>query len=486
MATLSKTLKSGILYTAIAKYSSIFLSILIGAILARLLTPKEFGIVAIVTVFVTFFNLLSDFGLGPAVVQNQELTEQDVQSIFSFSILFGIILALLFFFCAPLIANFYHDKELIKVSRLLSIAILFYSFQIIPKALAQKKMRFRQIGIISVIAQIINGTIAIILAYNGFSYYSLVIKSILDSLLTLIAFYWLTQVKFTFRIQKNSIKKIARFSSFQFLFNFINYFSRNSDNLLIGKYFGAASLGYYDKSYRLMMLPVQNLTHVITPVLLPVLAIHQDNKALVYANYLEVVRILATIGFPLSIYLYFSAPEIINIIYGPQWNNSIPVFKLLAFTVGLQMVLSSSGAIFQTVNRTDLLFYSGFLSSVFMMGGISYGVFIGKTLVDVGYGLIIAFVINFFQGFYILIRIALKNSFSKFLKTFILPIAISTSIAIVLNIASADITHMNKLYTLFLKTSISTFIFAIIILISKKNRILLKHHIKKLNNNHKR
>lgn len=469
MTSTRRTVGKGVFYTALGKYSNIFFSILIGAILARLLSPDEFGIVAIVTVFVTFFNILTDFGIGPAVVQNQQLDKKDVSSIFSFSIILGFIFAGVFFFLATPIANFYNREELIDVSRLLSIAILFYSLQVIPNALNQKALKFKQIGIINVVVQVSTGIIAIILAYKGFSYYALIIRSILNSLLTFIIFYWLMPVKIAFHIHWHSIGKIARFSGFQFLFNFINYFSRNADNLLIGKYFGTASLGYYDKSYRLMTMPVQNLTHVITPVLMPVLSKYQDDKQRIFNNYLKVVKLLGTIGLPLSVFLYFAANEIILLLYGSQWGQSIPVFKILALTVGIQMVLSSTGSIFQAVNRTDLLFISGLLSAIFMVGGIYYGVFIGKNLESVGYGLIVAFTINFFQTFYFLINRVLKTSFWNFLNAFLLPVVIAL-ILIPVNYLVSLLSIKSMIISLIVKFIASLFVFSILYFSSPERR----------------
>ncbi|MEX2594842.1 MAG: lipopolysaccharide biosynthesis protein [Anditalea sp.] len=479
MASIQRTLGSGIAFTAVAKYSNIFFSIFIGAILARLLTPAEFGIVAIVTVFVSFFNLLTNFGIGPAVVQNRDLSKEDIRSIFSLSILLGIFFAGCFFLSSSIIAGFYNEPDLVNVVRLLSVAILFYSMQIVPHALNQKKLRFKQLGIISVTVQLFSGSLAIILAYQGFSYYALVFKSIFDGLATLIAFYWLAPVKITFNIRMEAFRKIARFSSFQFMFNFINYFSRNADSLLIGKFFSAAALGYYDKSYRLMTLPVSNLTHVITPVLMPVLSEFQHDKQRIYLIYIKVVRILATIGFPLSIFLYFSAPEIIYIIYGPQWDQSIPVFKLLALTVGIQMVLSSSGSIYQAVNRTDLLFYAGFLGAILMVGGISYGVFIGESLESIGYGLIFAFTTNFFVGFYMLIKLSLKSSYSFFLKTFLFPLAISLGMALTLGL-STFLYHPDNLFlSLLLKIVVAGITFGLMFIIPRENRELLNRYVGK-------
>ena len=430
MTNIRKKLSSGIFYTAISKYSDVFISIFIGAILARLLTPEEFGIVAIISVFISFFNLLSSFGISAAVVQNKSLTDDDLSSIFSISIVFGLFLSAIFFFSAPFIASFYDKPILINLSRLMAFAILFNSLTVVPNAIILKRLQFKELGIITVIVRIVSGVAAIILAYSGYSYYALIIYGILSGLLSLMAFYYLAPVKPSLFIRISSLRKIAKFSTFQFLFRFINYFAGNSDNLLIGKYFSASALGFYDKAYRLMLMPIQNLTFVITPVLHPVLSEYQNDKKVIYNAYFKIVKLLAIIGFPLSVFLYYNAFEIVNILYGPQWGQSIPVFKLLALSVGIQIVLSSTGSIFQATNRTDLLFYSGFLSTILMLSGILYGVFIGKSLVSVGLGIVIAFTINVFQAFYLLIKISLGHSFLNFLKVFIFPFILSTGVGI--------------------------------------------------------
>ena len=444
-----------------------------------MLTPTEFGIVAIAAVFISFFNLLSNFGISPAIVQHKSLTEEDISSIFSFSIALGLFLSTVFFFAAPIIASFYKEPVLINLCHLMALTILFNSLQVVPNALNLKKLRFKEIGIISVIVNIIGGVVAIIFAYLGFSYYALVINSILTGFLVFIAYYIMTPVKPSFRLQIKSIRKIARFSIFQFFFNFINYFSRNLDNLLIGKYFSPSALGYYDKSYRLMKMPVQNLTFVITPVLHPILSNYQYDKKIIYNAYYKIVKLLAIIGLPLSIYLYFNAYEIINIIYGPQWEQSIPVFKLLALTVGIQIVLSSTGSIFQATNRTDLLFYSGFLGAILMVGGIIYGVFIGRSLIAVGYGLLIAFFFNFFQGFYLLIIKSLEQSFVNFLKVFIFPLILSLCVGTALWLLSRIVIH-NIFFSFAIKSGVALSAFVITLIISKENLAFIKEYVGKI------
>lgn len=480
MTSIRKTFFSGIMYIAITKYSGVIFSIAIAAILARLLSPAEFGVVALITVFISFFNILSDAGIGPAIVQNKELVKEDIQSIFIFTVLLGVILGLLFYFLSRPIASFYDNEELIPLIKLLSIAVLFNTFRIVPNALLLKKLKFKQIGVITITVQLLSGISSIILAYSGFSYYALIFKSVFDSVFIFILFYWLSPVKFRFKIEIEAINKIIRFSTFQFLFNFINYFSRNMDNLLIGKFINPIALAYYDKSYQVMMMPVLNLTHVISPVLQPVLSDFQDDKNRICEIYLKVVKLLATIGIPLSVFLYFSAYEIIYVLYGLQWEQSVSVFKILALTVGIQIVLTSSGAIFQVLNRTDLLFYSGMLSAVVMVCCICFGVFVGGNLESVGYALIVAFSVNFFQVFYMLIKVGLESSFLKFLKIFVYPLFVALCIGISLFWFIILVSFENYYFILVAKIVVSLFLFLCCNLINPSNRKLILEKVKKL------
>jgi len=474
MSSIRRTIGNGIFYTALARYSNVFISIGITAVLARLLTPEEYGIVAIVAVFITFFNFLGDFGIGPAVIQNKELTETDLRSIFSFSLLFGLLLSGIFFLSAGFISHFYHEPELLSVSRWLSLSILLFSFGVVPTSLNKKKLLFKKIGIISVVVQTLSGITAIILAYYNFSYYALIIRAIINGVLLFAFNYRLSPVKLTLMIKRESIRKIFHFSSYQFLFNFINYFSRNTDNLLIGRYFGPAALGFYDKAYNLMLMPVQNLTHVITPVLHPVLSEYQNQKKRIFNSYMRIVIILATIGFPLSVFLYFSGNEVINIFYGKQWGNSVPVFQLLATIIGIQIVMSSSGSIFQATNRTDLLFLAGSIGAVMAVGGILYGIFIGKSLEAIGKGLIIAYSLNFIQSYFLLIKKALKSSLLVFIKGLIFPVILSAGV-LAANLILTRFPLENIYYSLLTKMAVSMIAFLVIFILPKKNRELLKN-----------
>ena len=479
MASLRRSISSGIFYTAVARYSNIVISILVTAILARLLKPDEFGIVAIAMVFITFFTYLGDFGIGPAIIQNKDLDHADIESVFTFSILTGLLLSFIFFFGASLISYFYNEPELKNICRILAVSILFFSMKVVPEALNRKNLLFKKIGILSVIIQLISGSVAVILALNELSYYALVIKSVIDSLFLLMGNYYLNPVTFRFKIRKESVFKIWRFSTYQFLFNLISYFTRNMDNLLIGKYYGAGALGFYDKAYSLMMMPVANLTNVITPVLHPVLSGYQNDKSKILGFYMIIFRILSVIGFPLSVFLYFSGSEIINIIYGPQWSESIPIFKILATIVGVQVIMSSAGSIFQVMNKIELMFISGLISSTLIFMGILYGIFIDKSLESIAKGISIAYFLSFFITYLFLIKGAFGASLTQFISEMVIPLVITLGVFLV-NAAMMSFTIENIYYSLILKMLGSGTVFIILFIVPAKNRKLLLEYKQKM------
>ena len=407
-------LKSGIIVTFISKYSNIFAQLIINSILARLLLPDDFGVIAVIAVFISFFSMLGDMGIGPAIIQNKSLDEKDISDIFKFTIIGAVIIAVVFYFFSYFIALFYSNSVYVRLGKLLSISVFFSICNIVPNAILYKAQKFKQVGIINIIVNTIVGLFTISLALKGLSYYSLVFDSILKSLFIFLLCLKFSKIKRLKGYSYASVKKIHNYSSFQFLFNFINYFTRNLDNILIGKFLGASTLGYYDKSYKLMLYPVQNLTNVITPVLHPVLSKYQEEKNIIYETYIKVVKILALIGIFVTVYCFFSANEIIRIMYGANWEQSIPVFRILSISIVVQMVLSSIGSIFQATGYVNKLFSTGIVSAIFTVSAIIIGIFT-RNLTVLAAGLVIAFMFNFIQCFWVLITTVFKRNFKSLL-----------------------------------------------------------------------
>lgn len=427
----SISIKRAAIINFISRYSTIFIQLLINSILARLLTPDDYGIVAIITVFISFFSIIADMGIGPAIIQYKNLNNKEISDIFIFTFFVAIIITVGFIGFSYPLSIFYTNKIYIKLGMILSIGIFFNVLNIVPNSLLLKNKKFKTLGIRNIIITIICGIITIILALNNFKYYSLVINSVLVGFLTFIFNILYSKIRIYFSFSFESIKKIREFSSYQFGFNFINYFARNLDNLLIGKFMGQVSLGYYDKAYKLMLYPVQNLTHAITPILHPILSEYADNKEIIYKQYIKIINILAYIGIFISVFCFFSSQEIITIMFGKGWELSIPTFKILSIGIIFQMILSSSGVIFQSTNSTRYMFRCGIISTVIMVISILVGI-LSKNLSLLAICLTLSFILNFFQTYYIMVIKVFNKKFLDFLSEF-KPIIIIGLIMIILN-----------------------------------------------------
>ena len=414
---MQRSLRNETIFYGISKYTNVFVTLLTTSVLSRILEPSEFGVVSVVTVFTAFFAVLSDMGLGTAVIQDKTLTDEDTNDIFSFSVFVSVLLGVLFLALGWPIAWFYGDPVYVKICFFLSISVFFNSVNIIPNAVLMKLKKFRLVGQRLIVVSVITGIVAVMMALLGCSYYAIVFQSVFQAMLIFAWNYWNTRPVFTLRFNKESIKKIKQYSAYQFSYSLINYFARNLDNLLIGKALGSVSLAYYDKGYKLMMYPVQNLTYVINPILHPILSDHQKNKVYIYDAYMKVVRILSLLGLFISALCFWASEEIIMVFFGNQWENSVPIFRLLSLSVWPQLVSTSAGSIYQSTGNTKLMFKSGLIHFgvaiiLILIGVLTHKIMIVALLVTIGLYL------RFFVDYYFLITKGLQKSFCRFLAEF--------------------------------------------------------------------
>lgn len=463
------SIKKAVLINFISKYSNVLIQLIINSVLARLLTPDDYGIVAIITIFIGFFTIIADMGIGPAIIQYKDLNKRQISDIFIFTFFIAILISIVFIGFSYPLSIFYNNKVYIPLGIILSIGIFFNILNIVPNSLLLKDKQFKALGIRNVIVTMIGGIITIVLALNGAKYYALVINSAFVGFLTFIFNYFYSKLKIYFSFSFESIKKIKDFSTYQFAFNFINYFSRNLDNLLIGKFMGQVALGYYDKAYKLMLYPVQNLTHVITPVLHPILSDYQNDRNRIYNEYVKIVKLLSLLGIFFSVFSFFASDEIINIMFGNQWSNSILSFKILSVSICIQMILSSSGTIFQATGETRKLFLAGAIGAIFNIIGIIVGVIMGK-IEYVACGIVIAYIINFIAGYYILINKVFHKSLLKFLLNF------KSTIIIGLICSISSLIFNIKIYNVFIsvlyKLTICTISYIIGLLMTKEAKFM--------------
>lgn len=470
--SLKKDLLKGAGYTAISKYIGIVISLVITAVLARLLSPSDFGTIAIAMVIITFFGVFSDLGIAPAIIQKKDLEANDLSTLFTFTVYLAIVFSLSFFAVSGLIASYYDSPVLAHICRLLSLSLFFNTVNIVPNALLYKEKEFRFLAVRNLVVQSIVGAIAILAAILGAGMYALIINPIFSAAIMFIISYRRYPQQFLFTKNFDAVKQIFSYSSYQFLFNLINYFSRNLDKLFIGKYLNMDLLGYYEKSYRLMMLPLQNITQVISPVMHPIFSDFQNDLKMLESSYLKIVRLLAFIGFPLSVFLFFTSKELVLLFFGMQWELSVPVFKILALTVGIQVVLSSSGSIFQAAGDTKSLFIAGLFSAILNVVSISVGVFVFKTLEAVAWGLVISFSINFIQCYMQMYYVTFRLGMKQFVATLLSPLLLSFLVFLVLFVSTRYIVVDNMILSLIFKGFLWSVVYVAYIQLMKEYDII--------------
>jgi len=414
---MNKSIKNAALINIIGQYTGIIINIIFSAILSRILTPQEFGVVAVILVFTTFFSILSNMGLGSAIVQNRTISNEDYNSLFSLTIIIGLIVSILFIVLAYPISLIYQNSAYISIGILLSISLFFNTVNIVPASLLMKNHKFKVNSYRTISIGIVTSSITIFLAINGFSYYSIVIHSIIVSILTFTWNFFSSNIVFGFKVSKESIDKIKDFSKYLYAFSLINYFARNLDNLLIGRFLGDTQLGYYNRSYQLMLFPIQNLTHAITPVLHPILSEYQNDKKIIYDKYLTVLKLLSIIGVFVTVFSYFNSKEIVLILYGNQWEGSIKSFQWLSISIWFQMLTSSTGSLFQSIGDTKLLMKTGILTTTIIVLGIILGI-IAKNIDIIALTVSLSYIIVFIFTFISLIKFGFNYSFINFIKQF--------------------------------------------------------------------
>lgn len=452
MPSIKKDLTHGVFWIAIAQYSGFAVQLLVTAVLARLISPAAFGTIAVAMVILNFLNIISDIGIGPAIVQFKGLTQKHLNNLFTLNLYIGIILGAVLFLSSEFVSNYYADDVLIVVCKLMAIVVFFNSLNVVPNALMRKDKRFRTIALRTMFFQVSSGILAILSAFKGWGVYALLVSPIITSIGVFFVNYYNYPQKVVLKVQSSLFNMIGSFSFFQFAFSFFNYFSRNLDKLIIGKFFSLSQLGYYDKSYHLMMLPLQNVTFVIGPVLHPVISTLQNDRWELSNKCRKLAVVISTLSFPLGLILFFCGGEMIRIVYGSQWDSAIPVFRILALSIPLQMIMSCSGPFYQTTNKTNIMFAAGLFNTLCTVTSFIIGAYWGRTIESMAVAWDISLLINFIVSYYIMHHFAFKLSVIPFCKSLLPQLINSIIVFVLLSFSQVFWNETNPIISLVLKS----------------------------------
>ena len=348
-----KTVK-GVFWSSVERFSVQGIQFLVMIIMARLLTPKDYGLVGMVAIFIAVAQSLVDSGFSQALIRKQNRTETDNSTVFYFNIVVGILLYFILFAIAPWVADFYDSPELTALMRVVCLSVVFNSFVVVQRALLTVNIDFKTQAKASLTAAIVSGVVGIGMAYSGFSYWAIVAQQLvnlgLNTLLLWIFARWRPRLIYSW----NSFRELFTFGSKLMASGLLDVIYRNMYLLVIGKVFTASSLGYYTRAHQFAEFPSSNLTGIIQRVTYPVLCqIQNDDErlALIYRRFL---RVSAFLIFPLLVGLSAVAEPFILLLLKEQWLFASTLLQIICFGMMWYPIHAINLNLLQVKGRSDL------------------------------------------------------------------------------------------------------------------------------------
>lgn len=329
MTSLKKKSVSGLFWDFSGKIGLQGVGFFVSIILARILSPEDFGLLAIITVFISLANVFLDFGFGTALVQRSEVTEQHYSSVFFMNLAMGCLLGTVVFFLAPFIADFYNKSVLVDLIRAMSVCFIINAFGNVTRAHLRREMNFKILSYASIGAALISGVVAVFMAYNGYGIWSLVIQVIVSELLTNTFLYLGCKLHFSLRFSFQALKELWGFSSKLFFAGLLDTLFGNIDSLLIGKLLNPATLGYYYRAKSLENFSFRYTASTMTNVLLPSLSSIQNEPERLRHAILKLYKLISFLSFLVCGILLVGGRELIILIFSSKWESSVLLFQII-------------------------------------------------------------------------------------------------------------------------------------------------------------
>ena len=368
---------SGLGWSIVAQIARQVISFIISVILARLLMPKDFGLIGMIVIFTGFAALFNELGFSGALIQKERTEDRHYSSIFWLNIGCGFVLMLAMIAAAPWIAKFFDEPRLLPVARLVSLNFLLGAFNIVQKTLLRRSLNFRILAGIEIASTVISGTTAVFLAFMGYGPFALAWQILIFTFAGSIFFWtmsgWYPRIQFDWA----AVCELFRFSINLLGSRVIAYWARRADNLIVGKFLGSEALGIYSRAYNLMLLPLSQVTYVVGRVMFPALSRIQSDKVRVKEVYLRSIRMISLLTFPVMLALPFVADSFVLALYGPKWAGIIPILQILCAVGLVQSILATSGWIYTSQGRTDWQLWwtagTGMLTIIAFVLGVKWG-----------------------------------------------------------------------------------------------------------------
>lgn len=476
--------RKGVKWTALQIIARNILSLGTTAVLARLLTPEDFGLIGMVATLTALLMVFSDMGLSWATIQRQALSKIQVSNLFWINLFVGLFLWVICIFFSPLVASFYDEPKLTTVTAVLGAGFLLSGLAAQPIALLNRSMNYKAVAQIEVLSIIAGAIAALYAAYTGLGYWALVIQGLTSSSFRAVLAIRMSKISLYAPKRNVDTLSLVSFGGTLALNGLLIYMARNLDSVLIGKYWGAEELGYYNRAYFLMLLPSMLATGVLTNLMVPSLSAFQDDLQRFGDAYRKALTLVALIGCPMALGLALTADEMVNLIYGEQWKPVVPILLWLSIASVTQPLYNTTGWLFTAVGKAKSYLVLTIINGVLLSSCFYFSVSNGAIGVAKAYGLVMGIII-FFPALWWSHRVA-RISFSESLKQ-LWPVALSLAVMSIFVISSGLVMrsfNFTWIITLIIKIAIGVISYSLTSYLLMKNiikdEILTK--LKKINN----
>jgi len=357
------------------------------AIMARLISPTDFGVVAMAQSITGFILIFKDLGLSMATVQKEDITVQQVSNLFWINAIIGLFLTSVVIAISPFVASFFNEKVVRNILLISSLGLLIGGLTIQHQALLRRQMKYAQLATVDVVSKLLGSVISIIIAIQIRNYWALVLMPLIISSLYLLGIVIVLPWRPKRYRKKAGIRSLIDFGKNMTVYGIINYFARNGDNIIIGKFIGASALGYYSRAYSLMMLPIGQLIAPLTGVMIPTMSRLQNKPEEFRKYYKNVITLIAFLTLPLIATLGILGKEVVLIVLGNNWAESILLYQILCIAAFWQPLLSSTGWILTSLNQTKRMVWWGWINSSSLILTFLIGVNWGIKGVTIAYAI---------------------------------------------------------------------------------------------------
>ena len=353
MSQLRQQTLKGLLWSGVERLSSNFVQFVVTLVMARMLTPHDYGVVGMLAVFIAVSQSLVDSGFSQALIRKQDRTDVDNSTVFYFNIVIGVLIYLILFVCAPLIAKFYEEPILTDITRVLSLTVIINSLAVVQRALLSADVDFKTQAKVTLTAALLSGAVGITMAATGFGVWAIVGQQMTIVVMSTVMLWTLAHWHPIWAYSWKSFREMFGFGSKLMLSGLLNTLYNNIYLLIIGKVFSANDLGHYTRAHQFSEFPSQNLNNIITRVSYPVLCKIDDDMQLA-AAYRKLIRMSGFIMFPMMLGLAAVAKPLVLVLLTEKWQFASTLLTIICFSMMWYPVHSLNLNLLQVKGRSDL------------------------------------------------------------------------------------------------------------------------------------